>query len=213
MFNRIALCVIALTLFSAAPAFATSTARPDKAASGQGLIADAFFSSSTVAGPDGVTESVFNNSNDPFDPVIDVFALPMNFESGTAYTMSFKSLTPNMGGGLYGIFDCDNGTSQSAYSEDMTPVLVGTTCTPEPLGAGDALLSFTENDSNDTVTVSFIGNKATAPSQFFLWTTDGNLTGFAPAGSTGTVPEPGTFGLLASGLLAIALFRRRTANA
>jgi hypothetical protein len=213
MFNRIALCFTALTLFSAAPAFATSTARPDKSASKQGLLADAFFSPTTIAGPGGVTESVFNNSNDPNDPVIDVFQLPTNFQSGTPYTMTFASLTPNLDGGLYGIFDCGNGNVQEAFSEDSPEKEVGTTCTAENLGDGDALLSFNENDATNTVTVSFIGNKATAPPEFFLWTTDGNLKSFAPASSTGTVPEPGTFGLLASGLLAIALFRRRIANA
>jgi hypothetical protein len=45
---------------------------------------------------------------------------------------------------------------------------------------------------------------------FYFWTTDGNLTGFAPVSSAGTAPEPAGLLLLASGLAGIALLRRRT---
>ena len=57
--------------------------------------------------------------------------------------------------------------------------------------------------------VTFLGG-AGAPSTFYFWTIDGNLTGFAPVSFTSTAPEPAGLLLLASGLAGIALLRRRT---
>ena len=210
MFNRLALFAAALTLFAAAPAFANGAHAP-RSASQQGDLDMANFGS-TFTGANGISETTFvNNTLAPGDPdiTIDIFGIPANFETGTSYTMTFKNLIPNADGDVYGIFDCGNGTSPNPVSAD-NQTMTGP-CTAEPKGAGDAFVSYNENDLTNTVTISFLGGSG-APGMFYFWTTDGNLTNLSPASASGTVPEPGTYVMLASGLLAISLLRRRTAN-
>ena len=62
------------------------------------------------------------------------------------------------------------------------------------------------NEVGNTSTNSFLGG-AGAPPTFYFWTTDGNLTAIAPVNAT--APEPSAFLLLASGLAALTLLRRR----
>jgi hypothetical protein len=210
MFNRFALSFAALTLFAAAPVFANGS-HADKGASRQGDI-DMVNYGTAFTGANGVTETPYINgtllSTDP-DETIDIFGIPKNFESGTSYVMTFASLAANADGAVYGIFDCDNGTSSTPVSADN--VNMTGPCTAEPVGTGDGFISFNENDTAKTVTITINGTGA--PSQFFFWTTAGNLTNLSPTSGTGTMPEPTTYAMLGAGLLALALMRRRTAAA
>jgi PEP-CTERM motif-containing protein len=212
MFNRFALTVATLALFSAAPAFANGL-HADKGASMQGPAAQVGFGTAFV-GPGGITETPFNNTTltagDP-DAIVDVFGIPLNFESGTTYTMTFTSVVGNADGAVYGIFDCNNGSNNFAISSDSTPKNIGGPCTAEDEGNGDQFVNFNQVGSKVSIQFQTVSGQ-TPPGQFFFWTTDGNLTDFAAGTTTGTTPEPATYTLLGAGLLALTLLRRRTAN-
>jgi len=205
MFNRIALIACTLALFSAAPAFANSV-HADKGASQQGLASDANFDSPTTVNSVPVTP--FFNVNDPINPLIDIFGIPSNFESGTPYVLTFSNI--NNG---YGIFDCNNPdspTGTDAISADSTPVALVGPCTAEPLGSGDQFITFNESGNTSTITFHPVSGQ-TPPSTFYFWTPASNLLSITAG--TSTMPEPGVYLMLGAGLLAIALLRRRTANA
>ncbi len=204
MFNRLALFAAALTLFAAAPAFANGAHAP-RSASQQGISTDANFDLPTTV--NGIAVTPFFNKNDSTDPLLDIFQIPSNFESGTSYTLSFT----NIGAG-YGIFDCNNPndpTSNVALSADSTPVALNGPCTAEALGSGDQFITFNEVGNKSTITFTAVAGQ-TPPSSFFFWTPDQNLLSITA--NSGTVPEPGTYVMLAAGLLALSLLRRRTAN-
>ena len=193
MFNRSAILVAALILFAGAvPARANAVHAP-KGASNQGLAADAFFQSPTTV--NGITVTPFDDQGTIFD----IFQIPSSFSSGTPFVLTFNNIANG-----YGIFDCDNGSNSFAISEDTPPQNIGSTCTKGPLGSNDAFVNF--NEVGNTSTISFVGG-AGAPPTFYFWTTDGNLTAIAPVNAT--APEPSAFLLLASGLAALALLRRR----
>jgi hypothetical protein len=208
MLNRSTIFAAALVIFAVAtvPARANSV-HGEKGASGQGLASDAHFKPSTMV--NGITVTPFVNSNAiaPFD-ALDIFQIPSAFTTGTNYTLTFASLANVGGNPVYGIFDCDNGSNPFAISEDMPPVNLGSTCTKGPLGSNDKFVSFSESGNKSTI--SFLGGTG-APSIFYFWTTDGNLTGIAPA-TTSTTPEPSTFVLFGSVLIGLALFGRRLAH-
>lgn len=205
MFNRFVLSCAALTFFAAAPAFANAV-HAEKGASQQGISTDANFDSPTTV--NGIAVTPFFNVNDSTNPLIDIFQIPANFESGTSYTLTFANI--NLG---YGVFDCNNPndpTANFAISADSTPITLNGPCTAEPLGASDQFITYNEVGNKSTITFTSVVGQ-TPPPSFFFWTPDQNLLSITAA--TGTVPEPGTLALLACGLLAIALVRRRTANA
>jgi hypothetical protein len=214
MFNRIALCFTALTLFSAAPAFATG-AHAEKGASGNGDSPDVTLTS-TGQTVDGIPIENYTN----FGTYLEIFQIPTAFTSGTPYLLTFNSALPTDGTAAYGVFDCDNGTG-TAIDASGNPMANGSDCTQAPLNTSDQYVSFVEGTNTAKITFLASVPGANASTTYYFWTTAtdvngdfiGNLASITPAGSTGTVPEPGTFGLLASGLLAIALFRRRTTNA
>src|SRR5580700_4683962 len=187
-----------MLLASAVPAGANGV-HSEKAASNQGLAADAFFDSPTPV--NGITVTPFDDQG----TILDVVQIPNSFESGTPFLLTFANI--NNG---YGIFNCDNGANNFAISEDTPPQNIGSTCTQGPVVSGSSNEQFVSfNEVGNTSTITFLGG-AGAPPTFYFWTTDGNLTGIAPVSATGTAPEPAGLLLLASGLAGIALLRRRT---
>jgi hypothetical protein len=204
MFNRIALIAGALALVSAAPAFANGV-HASRGASQQGLKSDADFDSQTTV--NGITVTPFFNVNDPTDPLIDIFQIPSNFETGTPYTLTFSSIDDG-----YGVFDCanPNDPTQDAISADSPAKVLNGPCTHEALGAGEQFINFNEVGNTSTITFNAISGQ-TPPATFYFWTPASNLLSITAG--TSTMPEPGTYIMLAAGLLGIALLRRRTANA
>jgi hypothetical protein len=199
MFNRSTILAALLFLVSAVPLRANGV-HLEKGASGEGLSEDAFFEASTTV--NGIVVTPFDDQGTIFD----VFQIPNSFTSGTPFTLTFNSVAPVAGEAVYGIFDCDNGSNGFAISADSTPVDIGTTCTAAALGTSESFVSF--NEVGTTSTISFLGG-AGAPPTFFFWTTPGNLLDIEPASSTSATPEPSALLLLASGLAALALLRRR----
>jgi len=204
MFKRIALITSALALISTVPALANSVHAP-RSASQQGVSTDANFDSPTTV--NGIPVTPFFNVNDSVDPLIDIFQIPSNFESGTSYTLTFANI--NNG---YGVFDCanPNDPTQGAISADSTPVALLGPCTHEALGAGDQFITFTESGNTSTITFNTVAGQ-TPPSTFYFWTPDANLLSITAG--TSTMPEPAAYLMLGAGLLAIALLRRRTVSA
>jgi hypothetical protein len=195
-FTRLSVFIAALALLSfAGPAHANSL-HTEKGASGQGLIADANFTSVTRT-VDGVTIGQFDDQTTLYD----VFTIPSSFETGTPFVLTFADITQG-----YGIFDCDNGTNNFALSADSPAVALVGPCTTGPLGSNDVFVNFVE--SGNTATISFLGG-AGAPSAFVFYTTAENLTGIEPTSSSSNVPEPSSMLLLASGLAGLMLLRRR----
>jgi hypothetical protein len=196
MFNRSVIVAAAFVLLAgAAPVYANAV-HAEKGASGQGLLADAFFDSPTTV--NGINVTPFNDQG----TIYDIFQIPGSFTTGTPFELTFNDITAG-----YGIFDCDNGTSGTPISADMPPLpLPGAACTVGPVGSNEAFVSF--NEVGNTSTISFLGG-AGAPSTFYFWTADGNLTDISPVNAT--APEPASLALLAAGLAGLALLRRRTA--
>jgi hypothetical protein len=201
MFKHTAILAVALMLLASAVPAGANGVHSEKAASNQGLAADAFFDSPTTV--NGITVTPFDDQG----TILDVVQIPSSFESGTPFLLTFANISNG-----YGIFNCDNGSNNFAVSEDDPPQNIGSTCTRGPVTpaaspSNEQFVSF--NEVGNTSTITFLGG-AGAPPTFYFWTTDGNLTGIAPMSATGTAPEPAGFLLLASGLAAIALLRRRT---
>ncbi len=194
MFRRTLMVVAILVLLSPALVHA-NTLHTEKGASGQGLATDAFFEPPITV--NGISVTPFDDQGTIFD----IFQIPSSFTSGTPYSLTFGDI------GLgYGIFDCANGSSNFAVSDDMPPINIGSTCTPGPLGSNDSFVNF--NESGNTSTISFLGG-AGAPSTFFFWTTDGNLLDISPLSATVSTPEPPALFLLAFSLGGLAVFRKQ----
>jgi hypothetical protein len=201
MLRPFSIIAAALVLLASVIPAGANGVHPEKGASNQGLAADAFFEAPTAV--NGITVTPFDDQGTIFD----VLQIPSSFTTGTSFLLTFADITQG-----YGIFNCDNGANNFAVSEDDPPQNIGSTCTQGPVSpvsapSNEQFVNF--NEVGNTSTISFLAGSG-APPTFYFWTTDGNLTGFAPVSSTGTAPEPAGLLLLASGLAGIALLRRRT---
>jgi hypothetical protein len=202
-FLRTYIVFAAMMLLAVGPIRANSL-HGEKGASNNGTTDDADFKALN-GGPDidGIATTVYFNTNS--GDVLDVFTLPSSFTAGTPVTLTF-----NTSSGVYGIFDCDNGSNSFAigvptFPSTIPPVLNGP-CTAGPAGSNDKFVSFV--DGTTSATLTFLGG-AGAPSTVVLYANDGTLTGIT-SGSGTAVPEPGTLLLVGIGLGGLFLLRRRT---
>jgi hypothetical protein len=192
--TRTLVLLAAFTLLTVGVARATGV-HSEKGSSNQGALADAFFEPNTVTEA-GQTVSLFNDQGN----ILAVFGLPSSFTSGAPITFSFADITAG-----YGIFSCENGSNNfgaSNESDGSSLAVVG----PCTVGSNNEnFVNFVESGNMSTLT--FLP-AAGAPTQFFAWTEDGNLTGLTGGGST-NVPEPSSIALVACGLIGLFLMRRR----
>jgi hypothetical protein len=199
-FKRLSV-LIAGVLFCAAAPLRANSIHGTKSASNQGTIADANFGT-VDGGPtiSGIPTTLFINNNVNPSETLDVFSLP-GFSTGAIFTLNFNTSNAN-----YGIFTCDQGSSNQAVSAIGEP-LTG------PCTVGDSSVASFVNfvDGATSSTVQFNG-AAGAPSTFVFYAFDGTLTSIT-SGSTTPVAEPSTIALLGVGLVGLLLFRRRSAQA
>jgi hypothetical protein len=194
--RRIVIAVAVMVLTVAGPALGTPI-HTVKSSSNQGLLADAFFDGTTTT-VDGVTVARFDDQGTNFD----VFGLPSSFTTGTPVVLMFSDITQG-----YGIFECENGANNFGASADSPSLAVVGPCT---VGSNnEQFVNFVEGANSATLT--FVPG-AGAPSQFFAWTTDGNLTGIQAGSGSTNVPEPGTLALVGIGLVGLCVFRRRAVS-
>jgi hypothetical protein len=191
--------MIAALVFCAALPLHANSIHGTKGASNQGEKSDANFGP-VDGGPtiSGIPTTLFINNNESPSETLDLFSLP-NFSTGAIFTLNFNTSSAS-----YGIFNCDNGTSNMAVSAIGEP-LTGP-CTVGSATANTNFVNFV--DGVNSATIQFNG-AAGAPATFVFYATDGTLTSIT-SGSTTTVPEPSTIALLAVGLVALFLFRRRS---
>jgi hypothetical protein len=200
-YKRLSVMIAALVFCAAAPLRANSI-HGTKGASNQGTAADANFGPAG-GGPtiSGIPTTLFINNNVNPSETLDLFSLP-GFSTGAIFTLTF-----NTANAAYGIFNCDNGTSNQAVSaigESLTgPCTVG--------GASDNTNFVNFVDGATSATVQFNG-AAGAPSTFVFYAFDGTLTSIT-SGTTTPVPEPSTIALFGAGLVGLLVFRRRSAQA
>ena len=109
-FRNLSVTIAALLFCAAAPLRANSI-HGTKSASNQGTITDANFGT-VNGGPaiSGIPTTLFINNNVDPSVTLDVFTLP-GFSSGAVFTLNF-----NTSNASYGIFTCDQGTSNVPLS-------------------------------------------------------------------------------------------------
>jgi hypothetical protein len=205
-FLRTCIVLAAMMLLAVGPIRANST-HGEKGASNNGTTDDANFDALNN-GPtiSGIPTTVFFNTNS--GDVLDVFTLPSSFTAGVPVTLSFNTTS-----GAYGIFDCDNGSSNFAigvptFPSTIPPVLTGP-CTVGAAGSNDKFVSFVDGATSATLT--FLGGSG-APTTVVLYANDGTLTAIS-SGSGTAVPEPATVLLVGIGLAGLVMLRRRVEKA
>jgi PEP-CTERM motif len=199
-FSRLSSVLAVLLLCAAVPLRANSI-HGTKGASNQGPESLANFGPQD-GGPaiSGIPTTLFINNNVDPSETLDLFVLP-GFSSGSIFTLTF-----NTANAAYGIFNCNNGTSNQAVSA-IGETLVG------PCTVGTDNTNFVNFvDGATSATVQFNG-AAGAPSTFVFYAEDGQLTSITTGSGTTQVPEPGTFALVGVGLIGLWMFRRRSASA
>jgi hypothetical protein len=225
--------ILSLSLLTALPAAAGSVHQLTKAASGNGV------DCGTIAPADLATANCQSLTNNPPDEMnfytlgegaglsfFDIFSIP-NIQAGTDVTFVFGNapggVVPD---GSFGVLACDNTLTSavgSAFAEPDSssgglPVFMSNACTG--LAPGTDASSLLNNGTNDPVTSwNFVSNGGATTWFFYAETSAiGTLSPFLPTSATVTngtapIPEPGTLGLFALGLLGLAIASRRRAQA
>jgi hypothetical protein len=138
----------------------------------------------------------FNNSGGQSDPTVyDIFQIPFPIVAGTQ-VIGAGSV------GALGAFLCSTSETNQTQVEDSN----GTPMTEVPCTANVTSSAgiFTQLNAN---TLQF-KNASTSPWTFYTdYTPNGNISGISFG--TSTVPEPGTLGLLCSGVLALCGMARK----
>jgi hypothetical protein len=196
-FKRLSVMVAALLFCAVAPLRANSI-HGTKSASNQGTIADANFGP-LDGGPaiSGIPTTLFINNNVDPSVTLDVFTLP-GFSTGAVFTLNF-----NTSNASYGIFTCDQGSSNIPLSA------IGETLSG-PCTVGDSSVASFVNFVDGVTSATVQSTLAAGAPTIVFYAIDGTLTSIT-GGTTTPVPEPSVLVLLAVGLVGLLMFRRRSA--
>jgi hypothetical protein len=185
----------------------------------------AFGTPFTVTADDlSVTPFTYSDDGSATFNYLDVFAVS-GILTGSTVTFTFSGTTPV--GGQFGVFACGNpgnmgdtapGDAVDAIGTKLTPGSGPSPCTG--IAAPQTASDFLSNPGDPITTWTFSSNDGLSTWWFYALATgpaSGDASAFLPTswtvtGSSGTVPEPGTLLLLASGIVGLAVLRRREAH-
>jgi hypothetical protein len=218
------ICTGILALFISSPAWATHVDRP---ASGHGTDdtcssgADNCQSFGTqFTASDGLIVTPYTFDDDPPNfTYLDLFAVT-GINAGTTVSFTFTSL-PSDTLGQFGVFTCDGTAANPGQAVDAIGAPIGPTPSPcTGIPSSQTASSFLSNPTGLDTTWTFSSNGGLTTWWFYALatgTTKTDESAFLPTsvtvtGSSGTVPEPGTLLLLASGIVGLAVLRRREAH-
>ena len=220
------ICTGILALFIASPARANHVDRP---ASGHGVDNTCSINEpcQTFGTPftasDGLSVTPYTYNDGTGFNYLDIFAVP-GISAGTTVSFAFPALaTP--ADGQFGVFTCDNqgfGTDKNLGDavDASGNKFLSNSCTgipPSPTTAND----FLSNPNGPVTSWAFSSNGGVSTWWFYALATGPTSAGvsiYLPTsvtvtGGSNTVPEPGSLLLLASGIVGLAVLRRRQAHA
>lgn len=219
------ICTGILALFIASPARANHVDRP---ASGHGVDKTCSINEpcQTFGTPftasDGLSVTPYTYNDGTGFNYLDIFAVP-GISAGTTVSFAFPALaTP--ADGQFGAFTCSNPgfgtvTDPGTAVDASGNVALSTSCT----GILDSQSSadFLSNPTGPVTSWAFSSNGGVSTWWFYALATGPTSAGvsiYLPTsvtvtGGSNTVPEPGSLLLLASGIVGLAVLRRRQAHA
>jgi hypothetical protein len=218
------ICTGILALLIASPAFANHVDRP---ASGHGTDDTCStgdencqtFGTAFTANGLSVTPYTYSDDGSVTLNFLDLFAVT-GINAGTTVSFTFASVPAD---GQFGVFACNGDAANPGQAIDAAGNPFGPTpspCTgiaPLPTTASD----FLSNPNGPVTSWAFSSNGGTTTWWFYALATGPTSAGvsiYLPtsvnvSGGSNTVPEPGTLLLLASGIVGLAVLRRRQAHA
>jgi PEP-CTERM motif len=219
------ICTGILALFIASPAFANHVDRP---ASGHGTDdscstgdenCQTFGTAFTASDGLSVTPYTFSDDGSVTFNYLDLFAVT-GVSSGTTISFTFPTLATPLDG-QFGVFACNGTAENPGQAIDAAGVPFGPTPSPcTAIPPTQTASDFLSNPTGPVTTWTF--NSSTIGTWWFYAVATGPTlagesiylpTSVTVTGGSNTVPEPGTLLLLASGLVGLAVLRRRQAHA